>query len=203
MEKLKEYDEVASIEVMTATAEALRINGMNVTIVENAEEAKAEALKLIPEGSRVMTMTSVTLTTLGLAEIIDDSGKYVSVRDDLANAEGAHKRELGAAPDFTIGSVHAISSKGEVIIASNTGSQLPAYAYGAEKVIWLVGGQKLAGSMEDAMRRVYDYVLPLESKRAHEAYGVEGSNVSKMLIINKENIPDRINIILIQESHGF
>ncbi|HEX3099471.1 MAG TPA: LUD domain-containing protein [Patescibacteria group bacterium] len=203
MDKSKEYDAVAELAVMQKTADALKANGINTIIVANAEGAKIEASKLIPEGSSVMTMTSETLRTLGLTAQFDESGKYKSVRGELATAEGARKRELGAAPDFTIGSVHAVTADGKVIIASNTGSQLAAYVYGAAKVVWVVGGQKLVSNLEEGMQRIYDYVLPLESVRAHEAYGVEGSNVSKLLIVNKEVDPERINLIIVQEKLGF
>ncbi len=43
-------------------------------------------------------------------------------------------RKLGGAPDYTAGSVHAVTEDGQVLIASNTGSQLGPYASGAGKV---------------------------------------------------------------------
>ena len=110
---------------------------------------------------------------------------------------------LGATSDYSLGSVHAVTEGGEVVIASNTGSQIPAYAYGSPKVIWVVGTQKIVKDMNMAMKRVYDYVLPLESDRAHKAYGVSGSNVSKILILNKEITPKRITMILVKEKIGF
>jgi hypothetical protein len=45
--------------------------------------------------------------------------------------------------------------------------------------------------------------LPLESERAQKAYGVSGSAVNKLLIINKEIKPGRINLILINQVIGF
>jgi hypothetical protein len=87
--------------------------------------------------------------------------------------------------------------------ASNTGSQLPAYLYGAGTVIFIVGAQKIVKDSETAMKRLYDYVLPLESERAHKAYGVAGSFVSKQVTIHKEVQPNRIHIILIKEALGF
>jgi hypothetical protein len=113
------------------------------------------------------------------------------------------KTRLASVPDFTVGSVHAITQKGELMIVSKTGSQLPAYTYGPGKVIFVVGIQKLVNTLDDAFKRVYDYVLPLESKRAHEAYGVPGSDIGKILIINKEVVPDRITVVLVKEELGF
>src|SRR5438094_8832702 len=50
-------------------------------------------------------------------------------------------RRLGASPDYTVGSVHAVTEHGEVFVASASGSQLAAYVYGAGAVIWVVGSQ--------------------------------------------------------------
>ncbi len=117
--------------------------------------------------------------------------------------QGLEMQKLGAAPEWAVGSVHAVTQEGHVVIASNTGSQLPGYAYGSQHVVWIVGTQKIVENLDGAMKRIYDYVLPLESDRAHKAYGVDGSNVSKMLIVNKEVNPQRITLIFVNEKLGF
>jgi L-lactate utilization protein LutB len=202
-----EYNTVPTDETIATTAEHLKLNGMETYVVHTGAEAKAKALELIPTGAEVMTMTSVTLETIGLAQEINESGNYDSVRAKLNSmdraTQGREMRKLGAAPDYTVGSVHAITEQGDVIIASNTGSQLPAYLYGAGTVIFIVGAQKIVKDSETAMKRLYDYVLPLESERAHKAYGVAGSFVSKQVTIHKEVQPKRIHIILIKEVFGF
>lgn len=202
-----EYNTVPTDETIATAAEHLKLNGMETYIVTTGAEAKAKALELIPAGAEVMTMTSVTLETIGLAQELNESGNYGSVRAKLNSmdraTQGREMRKLGAAPDYTVGSVHAITEQGDVIIASNTGSQLPAYLYGAGTVIFIVGAQKIVKDSETAMKRLYDYVLPLESERAHKAYGVAGSFVSKQVTIHKEVQPNRIHIILIKEALGF
>jgi len=182
--------------------QTLNSKNIHTTLVETSEEARALVEKIISQGARVMTMTSATLDTVGMTKVINESGKYLPVRAELTLAEGAHKRELGAAPDWAIGSVNAITEVGAVIIASNTGSQMPAYAYGAKQVIWVVGAQKIVKDLNEALERIYEYVLPLEDARARKAYGV-GSNVSKMLIINQEVAPNRIYLILVNQVLGF
>ncbi len=102
-----------------------------------------------------------------------------------------------------VGSVHAVTENGQVVVASNTGSQLPAYAYGSQNVIWVVGTQKIVSDLDAAFNRINEYVLPLEADRARKAYGVEGSNVSKLLILNKEINPNRIKLIFVNENLGF
>jgi len=89
-----------------------------------------------------------------------------------------------------------------VMIASATGSQLPAYVYGSSHVIWIVGSQKIVKDMEEGLKRIYEYVFPLENERAMKAYGM-GSGVNKLLIVNKEVSLGRITIIIVKEKLGF
>jgi hypothetical protein len=200
------YTILATEEVVSKTIAALQENGITAMVADSKEDARAKVLSLIPEGSEVMTMTSVTLDELGLAEELNESGKYISVKKKLAAMgpdQAKEKRQLGAAPDFAVGSVQAITEAGHVLSASNTGSQLPAYAYGAGKVIWVVGLQKIVKDDDERKKRLYDYVLPLESERARKAYGVPGSNVSKVLVIRKEIVPHRTTIIFVPEVVGY
>jgi L-lactate utilization protein LutB len=203
-----DFNTIANDEALNKTVEALKANGVNAIIVETGEEAKQKALELVPKGSEVMTMTSVTLDTIGIANVINESGDYDSVRNKLIKLDRATQsremQKLGAAPEWTIGSVHAVTEDGKVVVASNTGSQLAAYTYGSENVIWVVGAQKIVKNLDDAMKRIYDYVLPQESVRLNKAFNIStGSYVSKLFILNREFNPKRITLILVKEKLGF
>lgn len=201
------FNHIVDDAAINKTIAALKANGIESEVVGTGEEAKNRALELIPEGKEVMTMTSVTVDEIGLSKVLNESGKYDAVRGKLyamdRETDGLQMQKLGAAPEYVTGSVHAVTEDGQVVIASNTGSQLPAYVYGSSHVIWIVGAQKLVKDLDTAMKRIYDYVLPLESDRARKAYGVPGSNVSKVLIINKEVKPGRIKMIIVKEELGY
>ncbi len=76
------------------------------------------------------------------------------------------------------------------------------YTYAAGHVIWIVGTQKIVKNLDEGMKRIYEYVLPLETEHMKKLYGV-GSNVSKLLIVNKEIVPGRITLIFVKEKLGF
>lgn len=200
-----QWTTIPNMQTIEKTIAALKENGIEALVVGSEDEAKQKALELIPEGSEVMTMTSKTLEAIGLDKIFNESGKYNSVRAKLMDkvTDPREKKRLGAAPEYTIGSAHAVTEDGHVLIASNTGSQLAAYVYGADHVIWIVGAQKIVKDNDEAMKRLYEYTLPLESKRAHEAYGVPGSFISKILVVDREIKPSRISIIFITKNLGF
>ncbi len=110
-------------------------------------------------------------------------------------------RRLIASPDVAAGSVNAVTEDGHVIAASATGSQLGPYAFGAGKVVWIVGVNKIVKDVPEGFRRIEEHVLPLEQERTLQAYNMRTS-LNKLLILYKER-PDRITIILVNEELGF
>lgn len=180
---------------------ALEANGITVFIVDNGAQAKQKVLELIPHGSEVMGMSSITLQQIGLTDIDTVKKKLATMNRQTQNLE---MQKMGTAPEYTVGSVHAVTVDGKILIASNTGSQLPAYVYGSPHVIWVVGQQKIVPTVDDGIKRIYDYILPLESARLSKAYGKDiKSFVSKLLIINREINPTRLTMILVKENLGF
>ena len=201
------YNQIATPELVAQTKLNLEARGFVVHLATTKDDAKNLALSLIPEGSEVMTMSSVTLGETGIDAVLNNSGKYNAIRDKLygldRQTQAKEMKILGSVHDYAIGSVQAITVDGEIVVASATGSQIPAYAYSSNKVIWVVGTQKITTDLMDGMKRLNEYVLPLESERAHKAYGVPGSSVNKVLIYNKEVIPERVHIILVSEVLGY
>jgi hypothetical protein len=188
------------------TAAALEANGITVLRAANSAEVKRLVLDLIPAGSQVHQGASQSLDISGIAEEIERSGRYEPLRPRVYSMDRATQadeiRRLTASPDVMLGSVHAVTETGSLVAASVSGSQLGPYVSGAGKVILVVGAQKIVPDLEDALRRIDEYVYPLEDARALAAYGVH-SGVNKILIINREWTPDRITVVLCDEAVGF
>jgi acyl-CoA hydrolase len=188
------------------TVLALEEHGFSVDVVDDLDAARQAALARIPEGSSVMTNTSVTLADTGIADAVNDAGgRWDSARNkmfalDFAT-QGQEMKAIGGQPDYALGSVHAVTRDGTLVIASASGSQLASYAWGAANVIFVVGAQKLVPSLAAAHERIYQHSLPLEDVRAQAAYG-QHSQVGKVLEIHQE-LPGRIHIVLIRQSVGF
>jgi hypothetical protein len=206
MLEITKFTLLASDTQIERTAHALEANNIHVIIAENGADARIKLFEIIPANAEIFTSSSETLIALGITEEIDKSGRYDSVREKLAmmdrKTQGREMEKLGATPEYMIGSVHAVTETGHVIIASKTGSQLAGYVAAAAHIIWVVGSQKIVPTLEDGMERVEDYTLPLENARALKAYGVE-SSINKLLIVNKEFKPGRTTMILVKENLGF
>jgi LUD domain len=201
-----EFSQVSSPERMAAVAQALERNGILALLARSGEEARQIVASLIPPGAEVFNNTSRTLEYIGIADDIERSGRYEPLRVRLfqmdREMQAREMRILGASPDYVIGSVHAVTESGSLIVASASGSQLGPIASGAEHVIFVIGGQKIVADLETAVRRIFQYSFPLEDRRAREAYGVP-SGVNNILIINDSVAPDRITAILVDEELGF
>lgn len=202
----QEFSRLATDEQIDHTVLALEANGIHTLVAQNGQEAKRLFFELIPDGAEVFLGASVTLEKLGIREEIDKSGRFDALRPRIfamnRETQGREIRKLGGAPDFAAGSVHAVTEDGQVLIVSNTGSQLGPYASGAGKVIWVVGAQKIVKDLNDGLRRIYEYTLPLEEEHMQQLYQ-RSTNVSKILIVNKEVRPNRITLILVKEAVGF
>jgi len=202
------YTSLASENSIKKTTEALFKNNINSHIAESTDAARKQIFSLIPEGAEVMTATSTTLDQLDVTSYLNDSGKYNSVKSQLMKmdraTQGLEMQKIGAAPEYVIGSVHAITEDGKAVIASGSGSQLPAYSYGAANVVWVVSTKKIVQNLDEAMDRIYTHVLPLEDQRMKKVYGPDsGSNPNKILVVNRELNPKRITVIFVKEDLGF
>ena len=191
---------------LAATVVALEEHGFSVEVVDDLDVARQAVLARIPEGSSVMTNTSVTLAETGIADAINDGGgRWESARNTMFALDFATQAQemkaIGGQPDYALGSVHAVTRDGTLVIASASGSQLASYAWGAANVIFAVGAQKLVPTLEAAHQRIYQHSLPLEDARAQAAYG-QHSQVGKILEIHQE-LPGRIHLVLIRQVVGF
>jgi hypothetical protein len=113
-------------------------------------------------------------------------------------------RKQAVLSDYYLGSVHAVAETGQLVIASNSGSQLPHIVYTSPNLIFVVGAQKIAPNLDAALLRVREYVLPLEDKRMKDA-GASGSAISKLLIFEREQafLGRKVHVLFVNENLGF
>jgi hypothetical protein len=201
-----EFAMLASDQRIDAAAGALERNGIRALVVDTGQEARLRVRELLADGAEVFNNTSRTLESIGVAEDIERSGRYQATRLRLyqmdREMQGREMRVLAAAPEYVVGSVHAVTDGGSLLIASASGSQLGPLVSGAAHVILVIGGQKIVADLETGLRRIREYSYPLEDERARRVYGVP-SGVNNVLIINRVLVPQRVTAILAKEKLGF
>jgi hypothetical protein len=200
------FAEPAPAQRLERAAAALTAHGFTVELLDDAAAARSRVRDLIPAGASVFTGASETLRLSGIDGDINASGRYDALRPRGLAMDRATEtdqiRRMFASPDVAIGSVAAVTETGSLVIASGSGSQLPGYAGGAARAIWVVGAQKVVPDLSTALRRVEDYCLPLENDRAMKVYGMP-SAVNRLLILNAEFQPGRGTVLLLREAVGF
>lgn len=200
------YARLPSEAQVERTAASLREHGFEVVIAADAEAARREVLSRIPDGSEVLDGASRTLEETGILKALSEHKGLRLLKPKLyamdRKTQGAEIRRLSQAPDVMVGSVHAVTEDGQVLVGSATGSQIGPYAYGAGRLIWVVGEQKIVRDLNEGLRRLEQYALPLEDARAREAYGV-GSALNRILILRREHQPGRTTLVLVKQKLGF
>jgi hypothetical protein len=197
-----DYAALPTPERIQKTVEAIKARGVHAELVETKEDALARIQEIIPENAVVMTGGSVTLQQIGFeALLISGQHPWRNFKADLLAEKDPAKqtvmRRQGTLAEFYLGSVNALAETGELVFASGTGSQLPAYAYSSRNVIWVSGAQKITPTLDEALRRVREYVLPLEDERQRNFGNKTGSYIGRILIFEYEPAFLRRNLTLL------
>ncbi len=205
------YTSLPTPEIIRRTIEAIRGRGVSVQLVETKEAALPILVSLIPDGASVMTGASLTLEQIGFVNLLKSGNhKWHNLKAEVLAekdpAEQSRLRKQATLADYFLGSVHAIAETGEIVVASATGSQLPAYAYSCNNIIWVAGAQKITPTVETALRRVREHSLPGEDQRMKKALGENaGSFIGKLLIFEREApyLRRTVTLLLVNEILGF
>ena len=202
------YEHLASEETIEKVVAALKERNINAIVVDTKAEALEKIKILIPAGAEVMNCSSTTLQEIGFVDYLKE-GKHgwnnlhekILAEKDPARQSELRKQSILA--DYFLGSVHAVTEAGQLLIASASGSQIPSFSYSSDNVIWVVGAQKIVPDLDIAMKRLQEHVFPLENKRM-QGVGYPGSTIARTLIIEREIMPNRhLTLILVKEKLGY
>jgi hypothetical protein len=201
----QDFTTPAPEETLQRVAARLRDRNLEAVVVDGPDEARLTVLGMLPEAAEVHSGKSQTLEDAGILQEVRDSGRYHFLRSRLSRmdrkTQADEMRKIAAAPDFMLGSVHALTEDGMLVIVSATGSQLGPLAFGAGKVILVVGSQKIVPDLDTAFRRVHEHVMPWEDARLRAAAGI-GTTLGKVLLLEREFSPGRTTVVLVRKPIG-
>jgi L-lactate utilization protein LutC len=201
----RRWDELADPAAVERTIGALKSRGFEAELVRDAAAALEAVKRIIPAHARVMT-SGTTQEQIGLMDLLkSERSPWANMKGEiLAEKDRARQMELRHAAvyaQYFVGSVQAVTEEGELIAGSATGSQLAAYAYGAENVILVVGTQKVTRNLDEGLRRLREHSTPMEDRRM-KGVGAPGTVLSKTLIIERQTRP-KVHVVLVNEVLGF
>jgi L-lactate utilization protein LutC len=186
-------------------APRLVARGFGVERAKDRDAARDAVLARIPKHARVMTGGSTTLEQCGISDALakgDHDYLRVAIRAEQ-DAALRHKLrvEANTAPWF-VSSVNAITEDGVLVAADGAGNRVAALAFGPSHVVVVASLNKVVPTLEDAMRRTREHVLPLESDRLRKAGYPGGSYIAKWTILERD-APGRTHVVLVDEPLGF
>lgn len=200
-----EFTTPASEDTLQQVAERIRARNIEVVIVDDGQAARQWVADHLPQGVELHSGKSKTLQDSGIFDLIHDQTQYNPLRPRYMKmdrkTQAYEMRKLIASPDYIFSSANAITEDGILVITSATANQLGPISNTAGKVILVVGSQKIVPNLETALRRVHEYVLPWEDEQVRKILP-SGSYVGKILLIEREAIPDRTTVILIRQPIG-
>lgn len=178
------------------------------------EEAANKALSLLSEGDTVTWGGTMTLFELGLDKKLKHGNFNVIDREDFPlEARGeVYRKAFFADAYFT--SANAISEIGEIVNIDGTANRVAAICYGPEKVIMLVGKNKIAENLDLAIKRAREVAAPKNAQRFEISTPCKKTQkcadctspdciCAQMLITRFCKPAGRIKIILVDEELGY
>ncbi len=203
------YDTLANQDSINKTVTSLKANNFDVLIIKSKDEALETIKKIIPKGVSIMNGSSVTLSEIGFIDYLKSNehswnNLHANILAEKDTDKQAKLRRESVLSDYFVVSAHAITESGEIVFASNSGSQLPHLVYTSPNIVIIVGTQKIVSDLKAGIDRIEQYVFPLEDERAKKL-GWGGSLIAKLLILKKENpkMGRKITVLLVNEKLGY
>ena len=201
----RDFSVAASEAELEALAAKLRERNFEVLVVDDGAAARDEVLSRIPDGASVHSGKSKTLEDAGIFAALMEGDGYDFIRKKTSKMDRRTQmdeiRRLGSTPDVMLGSAHAVTEAGQIVITSASGSQIGPIASGAGKLILVIGSQKIVPDLDTAFRRIKEYVFPYEDARLREQLGI-GTRITRTLILESDFMPGRTTIILVRQPIG-
>jgi len=200
-----EFSQPASRERLERARDALRANNIATEIVADRAAAREAVMALVPEGAEVHVALSETMRLLGVTEALETGDRYRAIRPQLMKLDRTTQRremaKLASTPEYMLGSVHAVTEAGQLLVGSGSGSQIGPYANGAGKLILVAGSHKVVKDLDEGLRRLREYSYPLEDARM-KSLGRPGSLLAEALIMYWAP-PGRVRMFILEEPIGF
>ena len=204
-----DYTQLASTESVEKTMKGLESRRFKSLVLESGKDAFEYIKKAIPKGASIMNGSSVTLEDIGFVEYLKAgehgwNNLHAAILAEQDQAKRAELRKHSVVSDYYLGSVHALTEEGEMVIASNTGSQQPHLVYTSPNLILVVSTKKIVPTLVSAFERIEKHVVPLEDEHMKKLYG-SGTMRNKTVILHGESpmMKRSVTVVLVKENLGF
>ncbi len=191
------------------TIEALKFNGINGYFAKDHSEVLKLIEEIIPKGSFVAAGDSHTLKDIGVFDFLDEfyDNYHYDKFDMLAS------RQIFSTDAF-FSSANAITEEGDIYNVDGLGNRVAPTIWGPEKVIFVVGANKIVPDVEAAIKRNREVSAPTNAKRwgfdtpcVKTGHCMDCNHPRRICreytLIRKQRDKTRMHVIFLNEDLGF
>jgi L-lactate utilization protein LutB len=150
-----------------ALVEKLNQNNISALYVRDRREAFDRVMAMIPEGATVGFGDSLTLRQIGLVDALEE-GNYTFLnpwKPGTSVAENIRLKKRALTSDVFLTGTNALTLDGKIVNVDGHGNRVAAMLFGPDKVIIVVGVNKIVENLGQALQRIRDVAAPLNVKR--------------------------------------
>ncbi|MGG7059210.1 lactate utilization protein [Clostridium tertium] len=198
------------------TIEALNKNNMNGYLVNTKEELIEKIRELVKENSTVACGGSMSLFETGVIDHLR-SERYNFLdryKEGLSREELTRLFKESFFVDAYFASSNAVTEDGKLYNVDGNGNRVAAILFGPEKVILVVGVNKIVKNIDEAVIRNREVSAPANAKRLNKmtpcakvGYCMDCKSNDKICreftVISSQSNKDRIHVIFMNEDIGY
>jgi hypothetical protein len=155
---------------ISSLIEILNKNNIPAFFLKNQAQAFEKVMSMIPEGSVVGFGDSVTLRQLGVIDALE-KGPYIFLNPwqrGITIEENIRRKKQALTSDIFVTGTNALTLDGKIVNVDAHGNRAAAMLFGPDKVIIVVGVNKIVENLEEALARIRKTAAPLNVKRHPE-----------------------------------
>lgn len=198
------------------TIENLEKNNMKGYFVQDEKEVLEKIRELINEGDTIGVGGSMTLFETGIIDILRN-GKYDFLdryEEGLTPEDIKKIFRKSFSADAYLTSSNALTEEGELYNVDGTGNRVAAMIYGPDKIIVIVGINKIVRDLDEAIKRNREWAAPANAKRLNKktpcsqvGYCMDCKSKDRIcndyVLIRKQANGDRIHVIVVNKEFGY
>ncbi|GKX68005.1 lactate utilization protein [Inconstantimicrobium mannanitabidum] len=202
-------------EIYETLKKNFKLRNMDVEYFETLDEAKLRILSIVPVEASIGIGHSETLQNMKITDALLERGNVVYDKELAQNSEECKAlKKKALLTDWYITGSNAISVDGRIVNVDHSGNRVAAITFGPDRVIIVVGKNKIVDTVEEAVKRVKNVACPQNAKRAGYNPPCVKLNrcvncVSKERVCNSLSIIEgqmdcnRIKVFIVNEEYGF
>lgn len=148
----------------------LKENNISAFYVKDRQRAFEKVMSMIPEGSVVGLGDSLTLRQIGVVDALT-KGNYTFLnpwKPGISIEESVKLKKRALTSDVFVTGTNALTTDGKIVNVDGHGNRVAAMLFGPNKVVIVVGVNKIVENLEEALKRIRDKAAPLNVKRHPE-----------------------------------